>query len=445
MNNLDKTIEFFKTREARPLVWFSVFFLIEAIVTSRFLSPLFSVFLLSFGAVVLIMILFHSKALLKNNKALMLERNQNKYVIDSLSEGIIVYDQDFQILSLNKAAEVITGVRQDEILGKKVVPEWATNEHLRLFTQIIFPSLAPVVIKKNVAAYPQIVEIRFLEPRELYLEITTNQVFNDTGQLIGFIRIVRDRSREIQLLKTKSEFITVAAHQLRTPLVGIKWALETINKKELGDLNEQQRAIVLEAYKTAERLSNIIDNLLNVAQIEEGKFGYQFEKADLVSLTQEVLESYREQAKRYRVKLLFFKPPEILPPITMDKNKIALVMQNLVENAIRYNVENGEVRVRIERLSEKPYIQVSVEDTGIGIPPKDLPRLFSKFFRAENVLKKETQGSGLGLFIARNIVKRHGGDIWVKSVQGRGSTFYFVLPMDETLIPPTEVVAEETT
>jgi two-component system sensor histidine kinase VicK len=106
-------------------------------------------------------------------------------------------------------------------------------------------------------------------------------------------------------------------------------------------------------------------------------------------------------------------------------------------------VENGELRVKIEKLADKPYIQVSVEDTGVGIPQNDLPRLFQKFFRAGNVLKKETEGSGLGLYISRNIIKRHGGEIWAESTEKRGSTFYFVLPLDEKMIPPTEMVAEE--
>jgi two-component system sensor histidine kinase VicK len=127
----------------------------------------------------------------------------------------------------------------------------------------------------------------------------------------------------------------------------------------------------------------------------------------------------------------------------MDKDKISIVVQNLIENAIKYNVENGEVRIKVEQLKDKPFVQVAVEDTGIGINKNDLPKLFTKFFRSQDTLKKETSGSGLGLYISKNIIRRHGGEIWANSIEKRGSTFYFVLPTDEKLIPPVEIIEEE--
>jgi PAS domain S-box-containing protein len=432
-----------KLPELRPALALGLLIVLQSIFSFIFIPLFFAIVLLVLGIGVFVWFFQAARQLAVTNRALTLERNQNTHVVDSLSEGIIVYNQDFKIVSVSQAAEIITGVRREEIIEKTVTPEWATNEHLRLLTQIMFPSLAPVVIKKTTVSYPQVIEIRFTEPRELYLEITTNQVLGDKGEVVGFIKVIRDKSREIQLLKTKSEFITVAAHQLRTPLSGIKWALEMLSKKEIGELNDQQQTTLHDAYLTSERLGKMVDDLLDVAKIEEGKFGYQFEKNDLVTLVQEILQTHTDEANQYRVKIVFFKPAESIPLLTFDKSKIAMVVQNLVENAIKYNVENGEVRVRIDKLSDKPYIQVLVEDTGIGIPQDDLPRLFQKFFRAGNTLKKETEGSGLGLYISRNIIKRHGGEIWAESTEKRGSIFYFVLPIDEKMIPPTEVMTEE--
>lgn len=391
----------------------------------------------------LISLSINSFKLAKINFALRLERNQNNAIINSLSEGVIAYDPDFKIWSMNDAAEIICGLRKEEVLDKRVTPEWAANERLKILATIIFPSLASVVMKKTVATYPQVVAISLTDPRELHLEITTNQIFDENKNLLGFIKIVRDRSREIQLLKTKSEFITIAAHQLRTPLAGIRWAAESLAKEEVGPLNPEQKELAAQSLATVEKLIKIVDDLLGVSKIEEGRFGYQMEKADLVALIEETLLSYKEIAEKYKVKLSFFKPATPLPLITLDKAKIMMALQNLIDNAIKYNVENGEVRVKVEQLKDKPYVQVSVEDTGIGIPAEDIPRLFTKFFRSENTLKKETEGSGLGLFIVKNIIKRHGGEIWVRSIEKRGSTFTFILPTDESLIPPVEVASEE--
>jgi len=120
-----------------------------------------------------------------------------------------------------------------------------------------------------------------------------------------------------------------------------------------------------------------------------------------------------------------------------------MVLFNILDNALRYNIQNGEVVVAVERLSGQPFVQVSVKDTGVGIPAGEMKKLFGKFFRAENVVKMVPEGSGLGLNIAKNIIKRHGGQIWAESEIGRGSTFYFTIPTDPSLIPPKEVVYGE--
>jgi len=423
--------------------FFLAVLLIEAIIVFIWAPILVAWLIFLTSLFFLVWLTLNAISLAKINFALKLGENQNGAIINSLAEGVIAYDQEFNIFSMNDGAEIICGIRKEEVLSKKVTPDWANNDKLKVIASIIFPSLAPTLIKKTVATYPQVVDISFATPRELFLEVTTNQIFDNQHNLLGFIKIVRDRSREIQLLRSKSEFITVAAHQLRTPLAGLRWAAESMAKEELGPLNPDQKLISKQNLEVMEKLVKLVDDLLDVSKIEEGKFGYQMEKADLASLVQDVLESSKENTSKHKVRLVFYKPETQLPLVKMDKSKIMMVMQNLVDNATKYNVENGEVSVKIEQLQDKPYLQVSVEDTGMGIAPEDMPRLFTKFFRASNTLKKETEGSGLGLFIARNIVRRHGGDISVKSIEKRGSTFSFILPTDETLIPPVEMEAEE--
>ncbi len=437
-------LNFLKLKETRIFIVFSVFSIILIVVlflNLKFIIALiFAIFLIVFA----IQIAINSYSLAKTRFILDFEKKRNKYVFDTLSEGIITYDKNFKILSINKAAQVITSLKEEEILNKIITPELAQDPKLALLVQIIFPSLAPVVIKKSEgSSYPQVVRINFQEPRELYLEVTTTLIFDENNKQIGFAKIIRDRSREIELSKSKSEFITIAAHQLRTPLSGIKWTSEMLLNQELGELNSQQLDGLKQINENIAKLIELVEDLLDVSKIEEGKFGYVFGKADLIKVIEEVVIAHQEMAKQYKVKIIFNKPSTNLPLILMDKDKISIVIQNLIENAIKYNVENGEVKINIELLKDKPFIQVSVEDTGIGINKNDLPKLFTKFFRSQDTLKKETSGSGLGLYISKNIIKRHGGEIWAKSIEKRGSTFYFVLPTDEKLIPPVEIIEEE--
>jgi signal transduction histidine kinase len=379
----------------------------------------------------------------KTNFALKIEKNQNAAIIAGFSEGVIAYDQSFRVISMNQAAEIITGIRKEEVLGNIIGPEWAANPRFKVLTQIMFPSLAPTVLKKSLGDYPQRVEITITEPHEMHLELTTNKIFDESGMPIGFIRVVRDRSREIALMRSKSEFISVAAHQMRTPLSGIRWALESLAGGAAGALNEEQKAIVTQTLTTTERLMKLIEDLLNVAKIEEGKFGYVLERNDLVALIRSVLETLEETAASRSVRLILYPPQQEIPPLLLDRQKMAIALQNIISNGIIYNVKNGEVRVRIELLKDKPYVAVTIEDTGIGMSQKEIEKLFTKFFRGETAMKMETGGSGLGLYIARNIILRHGGDITVRSIEKRGTTVTVFLPTEESLVPPTEIAVGE--
>ncbi len=423
--------------------WYFLTLAIFQIALAWFLTPkLFLLILLAFNLVFFLIVFASAVRVARANFAAKLEKNQLESILASIGQGIIAYDHEFRVWLMNQAAEEIFGLQKEELLGEVLTPERGSDPRYQIVTQVLFPSLAPTVTKKSLA-YPQVVEITLSQPRELYLEITTTQIFDETGKALGFLKVIRDRSREIQLLKSKTEFITVAAHQLRTPLSGIKWALEELSKGNLGEISAEQKTVLEDSLRATERLVKLTDDLLDVAKIEEGKFGYQFEKTDIVVFIQEMLGQMEALAKEKSVRLSFYQPEEPPPPLMIDRQRLSLVFQNLLANAIKYNVEKGEVRVRLEVLKDKPYVQVSIEDTGVGIPEKDFSRIFSKFFRGENILHLEPEGSGLGLYISRNVIKRHGGEIWFKSVEKRGTTFYFALPTDESLIPQVEVATPE--
>lgn len=363
-------------------------------------------------------------------------------IVSNLSDGVVSYDNNLEVTDMNVAAEQIFNLKKEQVVGKKISPEWGANPKLKMLAQVIFPSLAPAVVKKSEpGVYPQIVDVSFNDP-DIELRVSTDRIMDEKIGVLGFIKVIHDRTREIELLRSKSEFITVAAHQLRTPLTAVKWALENINA--LKDLDPNVKDLTGTGLSAASKLMKIIEDLLNTSKIEEGRFGYEFQNIDIVAFLEEVLGGVQAIAKEYGVNLYFDKPADNQPIILrVDPQKLAMVFSNLLDNAIKYNVKNGSVTVKVEKLTDKPYVEIGVKDTGVGIPEEDMKKLFVKFYRGANVVKDETDGSGLGLYIAKNIVLRHGGGIRVESILNRGTTFFVLLPIDPKLIPQKEIIYGE--
>ena len=435
-----KLLLYAKLPEMR-LFWFFLPFLIILLIINIFYLPKLLVFItlgvfLVLGAIILV----NNLRLARSNLEIKIERNELMSIISNLTDGIIAYDPNFRILIFNRAAEQIFNLKTQEIIGQYFTLERAREPRLKLLSQVIFPSLAPVVMRRSeVGIYPQVVDLSFDEPK-MELRVATDKIIDSSGQLLGFVKIVHDRSREIELIRSKTEFIAVASHQLRTPLTGVHWALESLAKQ---NLEASQKELANTGLEASTKLLKIVNDLLDVSKIEEGRFGYQFENVNIISFIEEIIEGMKDFAKQFNVKIYFQKSTEPSIALSIDPQKLSMVISNLVDNAIRYNMSNGEVTVAVERVKNQPYIKISVKDTGVGIPANDISKLFTKFFRAENATKFYPEGSGLGLYIVKNIVKRHGGQIWAESEINRGSTFYFTLPTDPKLIPPKEIVYGE--
>ena len=395
-----------------------------------------SIILLVLGIIILI----NNLRLARSNLEIKIERNELKSIISNLRDGIIAYDQNFKILIFNTAAEGIFGIQSQVAIGQYLAPEKAQEPGFKLLSQVVFPSLAPMVVRQSeTGIYPQIIDIYFDEPK-LELRVSTDKIMDSNDNLLGFVKLIHDRTREIELLRSKTEFIAVASHQLRTPLTGIHWALESLAKE---NLDTSIKDIIGKALDASIKLSRTLNDLLDVSKIEEGKFGYQFENINIVSFIDEIIKKTNDFAKQFNIKVYFQKPAEASIALSADPQKLSIVFSNLIDNAIKYNVQNGEVIIGLERVNDQPYIKISVKDTGIGIPADQINKLFTRFFRAENVVKFSTEGTGLGLYIVKNIIKRHGGEIWAESEINRGSTFSFTLPTDPRLIPPKEIVYGE--
>jgi two-component system sensor histidine kinase VicK len=374
---------------------------------------------------------------IKNQTSSKENENYSENILKVIDDGVIIYDKDFKITYFNETCSKIFRIQPEEVLNKKIQVKDAQDEKLQRLVQVIFPSLAPlIIIRSSPEEEPHVADISFEDP-ELFLRVLTAKLKNENGDVLGFVKIIHDKTREVQLLKSKNEFITIASHQLRTPINEIRWAIESIATDE--KIDNQTKEILNGTLNSIKRLANLIDNLLNVSKIEEGRFGYNFEELNYLDFIKEILSEMLPQIKHLGLNLYLNPPEEELPMIYFDKQKLYMAISNLLDNATKYNVQNGKIVVSIAKSNDGKFIETSIEDTGVGIEPEALKKIFSKFFRTSSGEKFNTEGSGLGLYIAKNIIRSHGGKIWAESEVGRGTKITFTLPIDKSLIPKKEV------
>ncbi|MFA5995074.1 MAG: GAF domain-containing sensor histidine kinase [Patescibacteria group bacterium] len=236
---------------------------------------------------------------------------------------------------------------------------------------------------------------------------------------------MEDRQKHIDALK--SEFVSVASHQLRTPLSVIKWILKMVLD---GDFTkpEEQRSFLTKAFHTNEHMIKLVNDLLDASSIEEGKMEYSYSDFNLVELVNEVLVDLKLLCERKQIKLHTNTEQGGVIMINADRKKIAIVFTNLISNAIKFTPANGKISLLINKKAQQT-VEIRVQDTGIGMTREDQDKLFTKFFRSEQSKKTQTEGSGLGLFIVKNIMEQHNGDIKVASTLGEGTTFTCRLPL----------------
>ena len=394
---------------------------------------------LLFIATVLVAVTVYRAA--ATDRATRIDQSELKSILAAMNDALIVYDGNFNALFFNPAAEHLFRLPAKSVLGHRFTPQDVERPGWRTLIQIIFPSLAPrVLTRSKEGEYPQVVDASFSDP-ELELRVTTSPIVDEGGKTLGFMKIVRDRTAQVEVLRGRSEFVTVASHQLRGPITDINWALQSLAKAT--ELSETDKFIVQNALAAARGIISRIESLINISKMEEGKFGYKFEETDAVAFIGQVLADVLPAARKAGVKIYFDRPATALSKVMIDAQRLSLALVNILENAIRYNVENGEVTVKVDAVPGKSFLVVSVRDTGIGVPAESMPKLFTKFYRADNALKSQTEGSGLGLYIAKGIVRAHGGEIWVDSEINRGTTVHFTLPTDTNLVPKHEAGLED--
>lgn len=391
------------------------------------------------------LILFLARNILKIfnlSRQLTEEKEQTASIVSNLEVGIIEYDTDFKILLINPKAQQFLGVSEADVLGKIISSDSMKDSRLQSLTQALYPALASNVKKICIRdGECKTMELKLEAPFEVELQIETIPIHDQDKNIYRYLKVLRDVSRENAIAKSKSEFISVAAHQLRTPLSAIKWVFKMLLDGDAGSINNEQKMFLQKGYQSNERIIQLVTDMLDVARIEEGRFGFEFYYADVINIIKKAMEAFQVKAIEKNIKLTLESPPNPIKPIKVDPTRIELVLQNLIDNALKYTLSGGDVVVKVELVGS--FVQISIKDSGVGIPDGQEKKLFTKFFRGTNAVKIQTEGTGLGLFITRNIILRHGGKIWAETKEGKGSTFYLTLPIDEKLIPPVGAVVDE--
>jgi len=336
-------------------------------------------------------------------------------IIDYLTDGLLVFNEKNKLLLINSCAEGFFEVKKEKILGKSVLE---LNRFLGLRPLVPFLGGEMREVSKE--------ELKIRE--NFILEVTTVPLKIKEIKR-GTLIILHDITREKLVDEMKSEFVTLAAHQLRTPTSAVKWALRMLLEGDLGELNKKQREMIKEAYITNDRAIKLVNDLLDVAQIEAGKYLSKITLSSIENVIQSVVDSYGQKIKEKKLKVGLKKSKKELAAVMLDVIKMKTAIRNIFDNAVRYTLPGGKISIVLKE--RKKEIEVQIQDTGMGIPFYQQDKVFTKFFRGVNIMKVDTVGTGLGLYIAKNIIEAHGGRIWFKSKEGRGSTFCFTVPIKE--------------
>ena len=352
-------------------------------------------------------------ALAIENAALYRETEQRAHaarVLEHVADGVVLVDRDGAVRLWNPAAERITGLAAASVLGRpasEAISGWETVARL-----------VPASPAEVGSARAETVPLE-VDGREIWLSIS------GVGFEEGTVYAFRDLSEERALDELKTEFVATVSHELRTPLAAIYGAAMTLRRQDVA-LDPESRANLLSIISNeSDRLARIVDDILWASRLDSGRIHLAIQSCDARQIATEVLQAANAHL-RGGVSLQLVAPAS-LPDVAADPDKVRQVLVNLVENAVKYSPEGGVVEVRVEPVEGR--IRFSVRDEGLGIPLHEQQRIFEKFYRLDPNLTRGVGGTGLGLYISRELVRRMHGRIWVSSKEGEGSTFFVELPV----------------
>ncbi|MEI7741652.1 MAG: PAS domain S-box protein [bacterium] len=355
------------------------------------------------------------------------EKLKSDSLLLNIGDGIIATDQDGNITTFNESAEKMLGFENKRLVGRTIaeaikfvdekdveIPLFQNPTVLALSTGKKFvpaPAMTYYLKRANGKAFPAGITV-------------TPYVFNQ--KIIGTIMVFRDITIEKNIDQAKTEFVSLASHQLRTPLTAISWYTEMLLAGDAGKLSKEQADFAGMIAKDNRRMVDLVNSLLNVSRLELGVFVIEPQKLDLVAVAKEALDELKVQIKNKKMQVeTAFQKDSI--QISADPKLLHMIFQNYLSNAVKYTQPGGKIKLAVAKNTDEYLITVS--DNGYGIPKKDQSSIFTKLFRADNIKTKDTEGTGLGLYIVKQIAENSNGRAWFDSTEGKGTTFYIALPL----------------
>ncbi len=354
-----------------------------------------------------------------------LDKAKDDAILESIGDGMIVTDKTGKILMMNPRACEMLDLALSQAIGKSVfsiltiedlngqaVPTKRQATYIVLMTGKKVFNASYSYIRKDMAKVPISVTVAPI-------------ILNDV--ITGAVAVFRDVGKERSIDRAKSEFVSLASHQLRSPLSSINWYAEMLLTGDVGEVTVPQRQYMEEIYHAGQRMTKLVASLLNVSRLELGTFTIEPQPVDMVAVAQSVINEHKPQIEAKKIKFSTHFDSRV-PVFQADPTLLRIIFQNLVSNAVKYTPESGNITVTLSQENSSRSILFSVTDTGYGIPRNQQEKIFTKFFRADNIQGKNTEGTGLGLYIVKSILDHSGGTVWFESEENQGSTFHVRFP-----------------
>lgn len=369
-------------------------------------------------------------------------KGRNEAILLNMGEGLAVIDSEGILELANERLADILRVKAEDMLGEA----WQNALKFKYEdNRDVPPGKTPIQqafdFKTRVATTPTITaSMRYylsrpLDGKRIPVQVTASPVVVG-GKVVRVIAVIRDVSKELELERTKTEFVSVASHQLRTPLSTVNWYTEMLLSGEIGEMNIKQKDYLNEIYAGNQRMIELVNALLNVSRLEVGAFIVEPKMVNLKDIVVEVLNENNKAIQEKRLIVNLNLDPNI-PEAEADPNLVRIILQNLITNAVKYTKSKIDISMALQegvKINPKDRtdlqgVLLKISDDGLGIPDSQKPQIFTKLFRADNARLKDPQGSGLGLYIVKSIIDQTGGEIWFDSEENKGSTFYVLAPL----------------
>jgi len=350
------------------------------------------------------------------------EKRRLDAILEHSADGVFILDTNHNLTTFNYALSRMTGWQPADAIGRShdEVIRWARREPGMDLTEAEAGGW-PLSSRSTLYVEGDLERVDGREPTSV--GITYAPLTDRDGRLVNIIANVRDITRFREAEQAKSTFVSVISHELKTPVSLIKGYASTLRREDA----QWDEATILDSLQVieeeADRLTDLIENLLEVTRLQSGLLSLQRGHVHLDRLAERVAVKFQRQSEAHTIVTEF---PDDFPIVEGDENRLRQVLTNLIGNALKYSPDGGEVRVEGRVTSDE--VLVSVSDEGVGIPPDEIARVFERFYRVDDALTRKTQGTGLGLFIAQSVIEAHGGHIWAESEPGQGATFTFALP-----------------